>query len=111
MSTARRICGLLMIFVLVLGTVTTAARAGSFVHSSIPSISEGMPGDCPEGADDAAAMIFCAKVLCAPLLGLLPLGAVLVFGALPSVVSASDQAGDSLSLAPDPGPPRPAILH
>ena len=67
MFTVRRLCGLLMIFVLVIETVTTAARAGNLVRSSLPSVSDAMPDDCPDSTDDAAAMAFCVKVLCAPL--------------------------------------------
>ncbi len=110
MHAARRIGGLLMVFVLVIGTVATAARAGNVVHSLIPSVSATMPDDCPDDASGGPSLAFCAKVLCVTLLGFLPPDAMPILDDLPFVSSDHDQAGEGLSLAPEPGPPRTAAL-
>jgi hypothetical protein len=111
MLAARRMWTLLLAVVLIVGTVTTAARVGSAAHFLDASLSQAMLDDCPDGATGAPTMALCAKMFCVTLLALPPLGAVLISGALRSIVAGFDQAGDGLSLAPDPGPPRPAILQ
>jgi hypothetical protein len=111
MLAARRTWSLLLAFVLIVGTVTTATRAGSSVHSLIPNVSKVMLDDCADdGAADAAAMVFCAKAYCTPLLGVLPPGMILRFNGLSRVASELDQAGQGLSIEPEPHPPR-SILH
>lgn len=117
MLVVRRLCSLLIVLALALGTALSAAQAGNMMASmamdSPMAVAGGMDRPMPDGCNgcgDMAKASICVQAVCSGLAAVLPrtdLPAVAVSSAF---AAAPDQSSVGLSGLPDPYPPKPTIL-
>ncbi|MBA3520748.1 MAG: hypothetical protein H0T75_24620 [Rhizobiales bacterium] len=111
MLLVRRICGVLVLLALVLGTpIAGASTAGTADAMSAHGMNEPMPDGCPDCDGNGVPMAACAQSMCAGVPGILPAGDIPLLGTRLPFVAGPDESLAGISRLPDPKPPRTVVL-